>query len=157
MKNIRTILLCACTSLCSLFVSAQSNKVPVNEPDYNKPRLFDDLPSRIPVGIDDLKSIMNASAGQNASLKLSSDSPLQFNGEVVSVSTKYDNKIQSIVMRSANFNGATLTVSRIMNNDGSYKFTGRIISFQHGDLFELKNEAGSYVLVKKNYYELVNE
>lgn len=157
MKTIRTTLLCATTVLFSLCAFAQNDKPPVNEPDYNKPRLFDDLPSRIAVSTADLKSIISASAGQTASLTLSAESALQFDGQVISVASKYDNKIKSTVLRSANFKGATFTVSRIVNENGSSYFTGRIINFQYGDLYELVNEEGNYVLVKKNYYELVNE
>lgn len=157
MKNIRTSFLCATAVLFSLFAFAQNDKPPVNEPDYNKPRLFDDLPSRISVSTADLKSIISASTGQQASLTLSKESALQFDGQVVSVSSKYNNKIKSAVLRSANFKGATFTVSRVLNDNGSSYFTGRIINLKYGDLYELKNEEGNYVLIKKNYYELVNE
>lgn len=157
MKTIRTPLLCATLVLFSLFASAQNDKPPVTEPDYNKPRLFDDLPARIPVSTADLKSIISASAGQQASLTLSPASALPFDGQVVSVASKYNNKIKSTVVRSANFKGATFTLSRVVNDNGSTYFTGRIINFKYGDLYELKNEDGNYVLIKRNYYELVNE
>ncbi len=156
MKNLRSIMLMACT-LLSCCLHAQKDNTPINEPDMNKPRLFDGLPNRIPVNTDELNNLLNAPVGRLASLKLTAQSSLQFDGEVVSVSDKFENNIQSVVLRSSNFNGARLTISRIVNDDGSFSFTGRIISFKHGDLFELKNESGSYVLIKRNYYELVNE
>lgn len=157
MKNFRTTLLCASITLFSFCAAAQQDNTPINEPDLNKPRLFDGLPDRIPVNAAELNNLLNAPVGRTASLKLSAASSLQFDGEVVSVSDKYDTKIQSVVLRSSNFNGARLTVSRIQHEDGSWSYTGRIISFKHGDLFELKNESGNYILVKRNYYELVNE
>jgi hypothetical protein len=61
------------------------------------------------------------------------------------------------VINSTNYNGARLTFSKTSNRDGSVSYNGRIVSFQHGDLFELKNQEGSFVLIKRNFYELVNE
>jgi len=157
MKTIRTAVFCAIIPLFSLCAAAQNEKIPINEPDYNKPRLFENLPARIPVSIDDLNTIISAPVGRPASLKLSGESLIQFDGDVVSVASNAADRIQSVVLRSTNFNGARFTLSKIMQDDGSYSFVGRIISFQHGDLYELKKEAGGMVLVKRNYHELVNE
>ena len=157
MKNLRTAILCAGTMLLGILTSAQENKIPINEPDYNKPRLFDGLPSRIPVTLTDLHALVDAPVGRSTSFNLAAESAISFDGEIVSVASQPDNRVQSVVLRSTNFNGARFTLSRITGNDGSYSFAGRIISFQHGDLYELKNEAGNLVLVKKNYHELINE
>ena len=78
-----------------------------------------------------------------------------FNGQVISRSD--DNTIHSVVIRSANFNGATLTLSSSAQPNGTVKFTGRIISFQHGDAYELQNQNDQYILIKKNFYDLMNE
>jgi hypothetical protein len=156
MKNFLALLFCFCIFSSGNRVFAQTDKIPVNEPDYNKPRLFDALPSRIPVTIDELNSLINEPSGKAASFKFSGLPAKQIDGKIISVAGQ-GNKIQSTVLRSTNFNGATLTVSKIRNDDGSFSFTGRVISFQHGDLFELKKEEGNYVLVKRNFYELVNE
>ena len=166
MKNLRTTFLCVMTLLSTLFTVAQDNKIPINEPDHNKPRLFDALPSRIPVSIIELNAILEAPVGRNASITLGEATGMRFDGEVVSVATQgevvstasqNDVQVQSVVIRSRNYNGARLTLSRIRKADGTTAFAGRIISFQHGDLYELKNESGTLVLVKRNYHELVNE
>jgi hypothetical protein len=157
MKNLRTALLCAGITLMSLASKAQTDKPPVTEPDYNRPRLFDALPSRLTVSIDELTSLINVSSGRTASLTLSKESMVKFEGAVVSTDNGEDGRVQSSVLRSANFNGATLTLSRIINDDGSMYFTGRIISFQHGDCYELKNESGNYFFIKRNYYQMVSE
>jgi hypothetical protein len=157
MKNLRTSLLCVLTLLSALLTTAQENKIPINEPDHNKPRLFDALPSRIPVSVSELNAILDAPMGRNASIALGEETGMRFDGEVVSVATQPDDQVRSVVIRSNNYNGARLTLSRISRPDGTISFVGRIISFKHGDLFELKNESGSLVLVKKNYHELVNE
>lgn len=157
MKTIRTSLLFAGLYFCAITASAQNEKLPINEPDYSKPRLFDGLPSRIQVSTEELQSLINAPAGYNTSQKSAGPYELPFEGDVVSVASKYDNQIQSTVLRSTNFNGASFTVSRIQKDDGTVEYKGRVISFKHADLFELMKEGDQYVLVKKNYYELVNE
>jgi hypothetical protein len=157
MKNLRTPLVCLCALLFSLCSFAQNEKDPINEPDYKKPKLFSNLPDRIPVSIEKMNDLLNVPIGTLTSLKVAEGSSLQFDGEVISKATKYENRIQSIVIRSTNFNGARLTISRITKEDGTTAYTGRIISFQHGDLYELQNLSGQLALVKKNFYALVNE
>jgi hypothetical protein len=135
--------------------SAQKN-IPINEPDQNKPKLFTNLPDRIPVDISNLENLMKVETGKEVSLK-SRDNNLQgFSGKVASIVNKYNN-INSVVIRCSNFNGAILTLSSSTKSDGTVKFTGRIISFGHGDLYELQNENNQYILVKKNFYDLINE
>lgn len=157
MKTLRAPLLCVCAMLFSLCSFAQNEKDPINEPDYKKPKLFSNLPDRIPVSIEKINSLLNAPVGNSTSLKVAEGSALQFDGEVISKATKYENRIQSVVIRSTNFNGARLTISRTTKEDGSIAYTGRIISFQHGDLYELQSLNGQLTLVKKNFYDLVNE
>ncbi|MBI5372570.1 MAG: hypothetical protein HZA79_11165 [Sphingobacteriales bacterium] len=157
MKNIRATILCAGFALFSLVSSSQEQKIPLNEPDYNKPRLFASLPDKIPVNPEQVNEIISSPVGKSSQFRLSGNSSFQFEGEVVSTASKYNNSIQSIVIRSDSFNGARLTLSKITHADGSISYSGRIISFKHGDLYVLENQDGQLVLVKKNYYELVNE
>jgi hypothetical protein len=131
-------------------------KIPVNEPNHKKPSLFTNLPDRIPVTISDLQSLLNLETGKDARLRLGQTSIAGFEGKVVSTADKY-NSIHSVVIRSSNFNGATLTLSSFTQPNGAVKFTGRIISFEHSDLYELQYQNDQYILVKKNFYDLVNE
>ncbi len=157
MKNIRATMLCVVFAVTTFVSRGQEQKIPLNEPDNNRPRLFTSLPDKIPVTISNMDNLLSAPVGRNNQFRLSEDNSLQFAGEVVSTASKYNNTIQSVVIRSDIFNGARLTLSRITNPDGTIRYTGRIISFKHGDLYELENQDGQLVLVKKNYYELVNE
>ena len=137
------------------FSATAQQPVPVNEPDLNKPRLFTNLPDKIPVDISTLQNLVNTGTGKTVSLRLTANSANSFNGEVVSRAD--DHGIQSVVIRSGNFNGATLTLSSSAQSNGAVKFTGRIISFQHGDAYELQKQDEHYFLIKKNYYDLINE
>ena len=100
---------------------------------------------------------MGAEVGRPVSLSLSDATVFQFEGIIVSSVSKYENTIQSIVIRSTNFPGATLTVSRITDDTGNISYIGRMLSMQHGDMFELKNENSQFLLVKRKFYDLVNE
>lgn len=131
----------------------------INEPDMNKPRLFDHLPAEIPVAVSELKGLLfvTPQQGKEVSLKMADQKLAHFSGRVVSSASKYDNKVRSVVIKSAEFNGATLTLSSAVQPDGTVTFQGRIISFQHADLYELEFKNNQYYLVKKNFYDLVNE
>lgn len=157
MKNLRTSALCLCALLISVVSFSQKENDRINEPDYNKPKLFSNFPERIPLSIEKINDLLKTDVGQSANLKVATNASLQFDGEIVSKASKYENTIQSVVIRCANFNGATLTLSKITNADGTISYTGRIISFKHGDLYVLQGKGDDLTLVKKNYHELVNE
>ena len=157
MKNLRTALLCASFALSTTGLLAQEKPVPVNEPNYNKPQLFSGQPDKIILNAEDLNELFSAPVGSPTSIKMSSDSRSLFEGEVISSGSKNQNKLQSMVIRSTNFNGARFSLSKIIRTDGSVTYTGRILSFQHGDAYVLQYLDGAYTLVKKNFYDLVNE
>lgn len=158
MKNLRTLAVYCSLSLYSFCTFAQTGDiVPVNEPNYNKSKLFQNLPDNIPVSMDNISSLFSAQVGRSVSLDLSFDQVFRFDGDVVSVVSKYENTIQSVIVRSTNYAGARLIISRITDAKGSISYTGRIISMQHGDLFELKNVNNQLVLEKRKFNDLVNE
>ena len=147
-----------CLSLLLICATASAQeRIPVNEPDLNKPKLFTDLPDKIPVHILDLQALVNTGSGKEVSLTLEKNTSTGFNGKVISAASKYNNNIRSVVIRSSNFNGATFTLSSSILANGTVKFTGRIISLQHGDLYELQEQDKQYILIKKNYHDLINE
>jgi hypothetical protein len=127
------------------------------ETDYNKPKLFTSLPDQILLDKKILSDLFLAETGKEITLGFEDKTIPEFAGKLISVASKYENKLQSIVVRSSNFNGATLTLSSTTMADGTINYTGRIISFQHGDAFELQKKNDEYYFVKKNLYELVNE
>lgn len=156
MKNLRTHAVCFCIMLVSICTAAQNNdRPPLNEPDYNRPRLFNNLPEKVAFNVNNVSSLFNASIGGAVDVELSENAQFRFNGEVIS-STATD-KVQKVVIRSSNFNGANMTIIKVTNDDGSVMYRGRILSFKHGDFYELQKSTEGYVLVKKDYYQLVNE
>ena len=158
MKNLRIHAVCVLFMLMSFCSFAQTqNPPPLNEPDYSKPRLFDNLPEKVSVNINNVSSLFNSAIGAAVDLGLSDNIQFQVNGEVVSKTSKSDGSVQKVVIRASNFSGAGITISRITNDDGSFLYRGRILSLKHGDYFELKKENEGYVFIKRNYYDLVNE
>lgn len=160
MKNLCTLVLGTCLMLCSLFSAAQTDKYVLNEPDLNKPRLFDNLPDVIPVSIDNLNGLVNSKTGVTVNNTFSNNLttvPVSFEGKVVSSVSKYDDRVQTVMIKSTNFNGASLYISRVVTEDGTIKYNGRLMSFQHGDLYVLEQKDSGFVLVKKNFYDVINE
>ena len=159
MKNLRTTLVGVCITL-SIATTAQENRIPINEPDLNKPKLFQHLPDVIAVNTEDLNSLLNSPVGKSINVNLadrSAATAFRIEGEVVAETKQADNSIQTISIRSSNFPGASVTFSKIINTDGTIRYSGRIISFKHGDLLELQNRNGQLVFIKRNLYDLVNE
>ena len=134
-------------------------KTTINEPDYNKPALFANFPDKIPVDINELKSLFSntAAKGKDVTVNFVDKKLPGFNGKIVSTANKYNNSLRSVVIRSTQFNGATLTLSSSTTTDGAARYSGRIISFQHGDLYVLQKENDQYFLIKKKFNEVINE
>ena len=121
----------------------------------NRPSLFQNLPEKISCRIHDLSAFLESEIGKSISFSFTNS--LNFQGVVSSVASKFDNTLQSVVIRSTNFPGAALSFSKVKREDGSVYYVGRILSFQHGDAYEISQENGQYFFVKKGFYDLVNE
>ena len=121
----------------------------------NRPSLFQNLPNKISCRINDLSALLESEVGKPVSFSFVTN--LNFQGVISSVASKFDNTLLSVVVRSTNFPGAALSFSRITKEDGTFSYVGRIISFQHGDAYEISLENGEYYFVKKGFYDLVNE
>jgi hypothetical protein len=139
-------------------ISFAQDRVVLKEPDYNKPILFSNLPDKIPVETNELKNLFSKTAAKGNEINIGFiDKKLPgFNGKIISATSKYNNTLHSVVVSSTRFNGATLTISST-TTDGTVRYSGRIVSFQHSDLYVLQKEEEQYFLIKKKFHELVNE
>lgn len=152
MKYLSLAGLCLSLLLSANLLSAQ-DLVPINEPNHKRPLLFKSLPEKISFKPSELQNLIDGAEGRSVRVPMGSAA---LEGKVISAVTKYNN-IKSVVIRCSNFNGATLTLSSSTKRDGTVKITGRLMSIQHSDLYELEKVDDQYVLVKKNYYDLINE
>jgi hypothetical protein len=139
--------------------SFAQDRVQLNEPDHSKPSLFKDLPDKIPVEVSELNSLLSHTASKGTAIKNNFlDKKLPgFNGQLISATSKYNNTLRSVVVKSTRFNGATLTFSSSTTTDGTARYTGRIVSFKHDDAYVLEKHNDQYFFVKKRFHELVSE
>src|SRR5215210_4390064 len=118
---------CAIGILLFIFSSscfAQSQKLPINEPEYNKPQLFADLPSKMNFKIGGMEIRFNLPVGEIVSIQISDS--FVFQGTVVSKSDTQDANTKSVVIRSSNRPGATFTFTKTTSVNGSMAYMGRI-------------------------------
>lgn len=154
MKTLKTIVICAVLGLGFLHSGAQE-KLPINQTNYNKPKVFDDLPRKMNLTISDLESLFDLSVGTQVMAKLSHD--FHFKGTVVSKSGNSKTQVRSVVINSTTRKGAVFTFTRITKEDGHVIYRGRILNKEGIDAYEIVKENDQYVLEKKNYYEMVRE
>lgn len=147
-----TLLLIATTG------SAQT-KAPLNEPDRNRPRLFNKMPDEMQVDLSDIDQLIlpARSSARSESLMKGDKKCAAFTVQYISATSLYENKVYSVVLRLPEYPGATLTLSSSTNADGTVAYTGRIISFRHGDMYELVKKGAGYIFKKRNFYDVVNE
>lgn len=147
----------ACAFIVLLFVgcvqAAAQNTAPLNEPNYNKPQIFTDLPGKLALRLANAEGLLNLAIGNAVNTTLAAN--LVLSGSVVSKVTAVDQSSQSVVIKSTR--GAVFTFSRIKNTDGSFTYGGRMLSKAAGDALEIVKEKDGYVLQKKIYYDLINE
>lgn len=155
MKILKTGALCVLLCIACMSTFAQKESLPVNEQDYNKPKLFADLPDKFTLDVPAFESLLELTEGQTVNVRLTG--PFNYHGTVVSKSDPIDGSSKSVVIKSINRQGAVLTFTRNKNADGTYSYIGRILSYKNSDAFQIEQENGQYVMVKKNLYDLFNE
>lgn len=102
-----------------------------------------------------LESLLDMQVGQTVNVPLTGT--FRMIGSIVSKSDPIDPSVKSVVIRSTNRLGATMTFTRTTNANGGFSYLGRIISYKNSDAYEFTQENGSYVMVKKHLYDLFNE
>lgn len=156
MKNLTFVVMAVLATFCSLPSQAQkiqAKSVSVNEPDYNKPKLFADLPDRIDFNPTTFANLFDKQIGESVTIPVSET--FSFSGQVVSKSD--DPKSTSIVVRSTNRLGARLIFTKVTGDNNLINYIGRIISLKHGDSFEIVSENNQYYFKKKGIYDLMTE
>lgn len=154
MKKLKAIAVSVLLLALYLHSGAQEQPIPINEPDYNKPRLFSDLPEQMDLKLTEMDNLFQYPIGSDVSINAADN--FLFKGTVVSRSDEKENSLQSIVIRSSNRKGAVLTFSRAVIN-GEEVYMGRIMSMKNGDTFEIIKEKGKYILKKKDLYDMISE
>jgi len=109
-------------------------------------RLFDAIPEQIQFQNKLIEGIFDYNPGTAVNIKFSEN--FQLTGIIKSNQKIYDN-LQTIVIESSNYNKAKLFISKILDEDKSIKYVGRIISRASQDGFEIKGSNAGYSSLKK--------
>src|SRR5215218_1634169 len=154
MKPLKASAVIALLTVCYLYSPAQGTTPPVNEPDYNKPKLFSDLPDNLNLRLADMEALLNLPEGAQVNATIANG--LTLVGTVVSKSDPADASSKTVVIKSLTRQGATFTFTRIKNDGGSFSYIGRMLSKGSGDALVIAKEGAGYVIRKKGYYEIIN-
>jgi len=152
MKKLKSGIACLLLSMCCVNADAQVH--PLAKSDYEKPALFSDLPQKLDLNIPALEAMLDLPTGQSINLRLGS---FNFQGSIISKSDLNDLNVKTVVIKSSNRKGATLTFTRVHKQDGSFSYSGRMLSYNHSDAFEIVFEKGQYFLTKKKSLDMINE
>jgi hypothetical protein len=145
-----------CILLAGLFTTkvSSSQNIPINEPNRNKPLMFANKPSTSNCNTDSINALFSYNKSQVVRINLTND--LFFQGKVIS-KVILDSARISMVVTSQNYAGYILSLSRRILSNGLVSITGRLINTQYGDCYELVTSGNKQLLLKKNYYDLINE
>src|SRR2546423_3036629 len=155
MKIMKLSTLCVLLLACCTQSKAQAQKVPINEPNYNQPKLFANLPQRMSLKPSGLETLFSLPVGDTVNIPLADN--FHFQGTVVSKSNPKDSLVHSIIIRSSDKPGTVFTFTRTSGIKGKEKYIGRIISRNSSDAFVVTFDNGQYILQKKNYNDIISE
>lgn len=128
------------------FTATCQVNIPLNQHPVEKAALFNQLPEKLICPATILENIFLQKPNSRLNAKLSN----QFSIEGIVLEKTFVTAQQlSINIRCTNFQNALFNISRITQQDGSSRFTGRIISPDHGDLLLLREEKGEYSFIKQ--------
>jgi hypothetical protein len=134
---------------CLVFISAtaQSQMKSTAEGLFgSRPNAFDSFPSRSFCKTESLESLFHSS--NHAFLPLSSGQHLE--GEIVA-RVSQNPYVSSLNIRLDPSAEWVCTFSRIVLEDGSIRYAGRVVSLKSADALMLSEEAGKYYLIKKDH------
>jgi len=110
-----------------------------------KPKIFASQAESFEFPSTLLSDAFNYAAGQQVTLAFTSN--FSFTGVVLSNEQKYSN-LQTVIIRSANYDNALLQISKVFNADRSFYYSGRIINERSADGLEIRQEANGYIFKK---------
>ena len=154
MRNLKTSLLAIILIISLLQATAQSTP-PLNQPNYNKTKIFNDLPEKFKVNLNNLENLFNLPVGTAINTTAAPSFPLI--GIIMSKSNPTDQQVKSVVIKTSTRQNAIFTFTRLTAIDGSVKYIGRMMGQQAGDALQIIREGDHYVFRKQGFYELLNE
>jgi len=111
----------------------------------SKPKLFANQAERLEISETVFTNALNYSAGQNVTMFLAPG--FSFTGVVMSNDRKYSN-LTTVVIRSADLDNSLFQISKIVNPDNTFYYSGRILNERSADGYEIKLETNGYSIQK---------
>ena len=155
MKIMKLSTLCVLLLALHTQTKAQAQKIPINEPNNNQPKIFANLPQKLRLNLPNLEALFSLPIGNTVNIPLSDN--FRFQGTVVSKSNPSDSFVHSVIIRSSDYQNTVFTFTKTSDNKGKAKYIGRIVSRNSSDAYEIAFDNGQYILQKKNYADLVSE
>ena len=120
-----------------------------------KQAIFSDFPNKINCPASELSNAFSAVDGQHIVLYFSDN--FKFSGTVISNVVKYNN-LQSMSIRSDNAENTIFHLSKLINEDNTVSYVGRIINTNAADGYEIKRDvAGNYKFEKSMADKILQE
>jgi hypothetical protein len=152
MKKLRALAFYLVSFIFITQAAAQSN-IPLNEPDYNKPKIFSDLPQQMILKVSEANQLFGFGEGDIVEVQVTAEYLLK--GQVVTIGG--DKSARTVIIRIPGRNNAIFTFTRNSSADGVISYVGRIMSRSNGDAYEIKRENGQFIFNKINLYDLISE
>lgn len=140
MLSLRKTMLLSLVSLCTYAGATAQQTAEV------KPRVFASYPSTLSISETTLQKIFTLISNQEAVIDFGNNLVLPV--KIIRNETRNAN-LQTVIIRSSAFNNAMMQVSKIINEDQTITYAGRIINEKTADGFEIKKtRSGLYQLQK---------
>jgi len=142
--------------LCLAFgFSARSQVTPlVRQTPLPKAALFTNLPQKSNITTARIEKILESPVKALISFPLSATEV--FKGVVLEKVRKNEH-VETINIRSLNYGGSLLTISKIVRDDKPVSYIGRVISMDHSDALVLKQENGQLYFSKEKQSQVIVE
>jgi hypothetical protein len=135
----------AYTALLVIVAHATQAQTPaVNQAVAEKPLLFTSLPDRSECNLEEVDKLFMAEIDQKLVIRL--NDRMQLDG-IVAEKVRRSPEVLTINFKISNYPNALFTISRIIQ-DGTIRYTGRIISKDNGDVMVVVKENGKYYFTK---------
>lgn len=123
-----------------------SNNTFSQKTDEMKKAVFSALPEKMEVAPAVFENALSAKSGESISIKFNDQ--FTFGGMVLNNQIKYAN-LQTMIVRSAAFENSLFQLSRMINDDKSISYIGRIINPNATDGYTIRKDgAAAYHLQK---------
>lgn len=134
----------ACMAVLLCADKAISQVTPPLNQVSSKPLLFASLPQRLECNLEEIDKLFMSEPDQKLQLQLNNH--LQLDG-VVAEKVHRSPEVISINFKSINYGGALFNISRIIQN-GTIRYTGRIINKDNGDVLMMIKDKEKYYFTK---------